>query len=363
MNFDFSSEQRALQDEVRGFLREASPLSCCRKALESQRGFDADLWRQMGELGWLGICIPERFGGSGLSALELALTSEEVGRALSPIPFGSSICGAAGSILRDGSEAQQERWLPSIATGEQIGVLGIAERPGSFNWSQVETRLENGRLSGTKIAVADGAIATFAVVACRGEAELALVSLDQQNVRRETLRSIDPSRSVANLHFAGAHAEALGGKGAFDSMWLRCAASGAFEQLGGADAVFAITREHMNVRHAFGKPISSYQALKHRMADLFAALEVARSNAYYAAWAASADSVELAESVCCARVSASQAYQLATFEAIQFQGGMGFTWESDCHLFYRRAKWLSASLGGPDYWRERLLVELDAATV
>jgi acyl-CoA dehydrogenase len=363
MNFDFSPEQRSLQDQVRAFLREASPLSCCRRALEAGNGFDADLWRQLGELGWLGICIPERYGGSGLGPLELALASEEVGRALAPIPFGSSICGAADAILHEGSDAQRERWLPAIATGDEIGVLAIVERPGPFEWGAVDTRLRGGLLDGTKIAVADGAIATFAIVACRGDAELALVSLDQSGVRRERSRSIDPSRSVATLRFDAAKAEPLGGPRAFDAMLLRCAASAAFEQLGGADAVFGITREYMDVRQAFGKSIASYQALKHRMADLYTALELARSNAYYAAWAASADSTELAEAVCCARLSASHAYQLATVEAIQLHGGIGFTWESDCHLFYRRAKWLSAVLGAPDYWRERLVVELDALVV
>jgi acyl-CoA dehydrogenase len=363
MNFDFSPEQRSLQDQVRGFLREASPLACCRRALEAESGFDSGLWRQLGELGWLGICIPERFGGSGLGSLELALAAEEVGRALAPIPFGTSICGAADTIVREGSEAQKERWLPGIATGDEVGVLATVERPGPFKWGAVETRLTGGLLDGTKVAVADGAIATFAIVACRGDAELALVSLDQPGVRRERSRSVDPSRSVATLHFEAAKAEPLGGSHAFDAMLLRCAAAAAFEQLGGADAVFGMTREYMDIRQAFGKPISSYQALKHRMADLYTALELARSNAYYAAWAASVASTELAEAVCCARLAASHAYQLATFEAIQFHGGIGFTWESDCHLFYRRATWLRAALGAPDYWRERLVVELDALVV
>jgi len=134
----------------------------------------------------------------------------------------------------------------------------------------------------------------------------------------------------------------------------------AFEQIGGADVVFAVTRQYMDLRQAFDRPISSYQALKHRMADLYATLEIARSNAYYAAWALSAGSQDLADAACCARIAASQAFQLATVEAIQLHGGIGFTWESDCHLFYRRAKWLAASLGAPDEWRERLVSELDA---
>jgi len=174
------------------------------------------------------------------------------------------------------------------------------------------------------------------------------------------LQSIDPSRSVATLHFDGAEAELLGDAGTLDKVLLSAAVLQAFEQIGGCDTIFAITRDYMELRHAFGRPIASYQALKHRMADLYTAIELARSNAYYAAWALSVNSPELAEAACCARISATQAYELATVEAIQLHGGIGFTWESDCHLFYRRAKWLGASIGGIDEWRERLALELDA---
>lgn len=362
MNFDFSDDQRSLQQELRTYLTDASPLVRSRKILEASAGIDRELWAEMAGLGWLGIGIPERFGGSGLGALELALAAEEVGRALSPIPFGSSVCTVAEAIVRHGTEAQRERWLPGLASGTEIGVLALAERSGPFSPAELTTKMDGGRLGGTKIAVADGGAATFAIVACqeRVSESLAIVALDQPGVRREASRSIDPSRSVSTLVFHDAAAEHFAGGAALDAILLSAATLQAFEQIGGADAVFAMTREYMDLRQAFDRPISSYQALKHRMADLYAMLEVARSNAYYAVWALSADSQELAEAACCARIAASQAFQLATVEAIQLHGGIGFTWESDCHLFYRRAKWLAASLGTPDEWRERLMTELDA---
>lgn len=361
MNFDFSDDQRSLQQELRTYLTEASPVSRSRKTLEASAGIDRELWAEMAELGWLGIGIPERFGGSGLGPLELALASEEVGRTLSPIPFGSSVCGVAEAILRHGSEAQRERWLPGLANGTEVGVLALAERPGPFSTAELKTSFAGARLEGGKIAVADGAAATVAIVACRqgDERGLALVSLDQANIERGTCRSIDPSRSVSTLTFHDAVAESFGNAGTLDAVLLSAATLQAFEQIGGADAIFALTRDYMDLRQAFDRPISSYQALKHRMADLYATLEVARSNAYYAAWALSAGSPELADAACCARIAASQAFQLATVEAVQLHGGIGFTWESDCHLFYRRAKWLAASLGAPDEWRERLVSELD----
>ena len=361
MNFDFSDEQRALQDELRSFLTEQAPVSRSRKALEAA-AFDAPLWRQLGELGWLGIAIPEAFGGSGLGPLELALASEEMGRVLAPVPFGSAICGAADLILSEGAEDQKSRWLPALADGSAIGTLAIAERPGPLGRSDPVGVFDGSRRTGSKIAVPDGVAATFAIVACRpGQGpRWVLAPLAQGGVTRRLTRSVDPSRTVCDIHFERAEGEVLGDAGSLERALLRMAVYQAFEQIGGADAVFAMTREYMDVRQAFGKPISSYQALKHRAADIYTAIELARANAYYAAWALSAGSDELAEAACCARVSATQAFQLAATEAIQLHGGIGFTWESDCHVFYRRATWLGGALGGLNEWRLRLTRALDA---
>lgn len=364
MNFDFSEEQRGLQQELARFLGEEAPVSRCRKALENGTG-DTSLMAQLGELGWLGIAIPEEFGGSGLGALELVLAAEEMGRVLAPVPFVSSICGAADLIAREGDAQLKARWLPLLATGEAIGVMAFAERAGSFDATSLATRWVNGKVTGAKIAVPDGCAATFAIVACATTEgpRWIVVDLDQPSVLREDVRSIDPSRPVCTIRFADAVGEPLGDASSVEQALLRLAVFQAFEQLGGADAVFAVTREFMDMRHAFGKPISSYQALKHRAADIYTAIELARANAYYAAWALAAGSDELAEAASCARLSASQAFELASVEAVQLHGGIGFTWESDCHLFYRRAKWLSGALGSQQEWRRRLVVQLDAQVI
>lgn len=361
MNFDFSEEQRSLQEQLRDYLAEASPLTVARKALEEKRGIDADLWGSMSELGWLGIRIPEEFGGSGLDILTLLLAAEEAGRVIAPVPFGTSICGVAETLIADGSAEAKAAWLPKLATGEAIGVLAMTEKAGRFDPANLETRFEGGKVSGTKIAVADGGSAHVALVACKGDngAQLVLVDLDQPGVTRTAVESIDPSRSAATLQFDNAAGEVVGGANALDAALLRAAVACAFEQIGGADATLAMTLEYMNLRQAFGKPISSYQGLKHRMAEVYTAIELARAHAYYAAWALYTGSPELGEAAASARVAAGQAFQLAATEAIQMHGGIGFTWESDCHLFYRRSKFLSAWLGGPDMWRERLIAELE----
>jgi alkylation response protein AidB-like acyl-CoA dehydrogenase len=364
MNFDFSDDQRELQSELARFLSEESPLSRCRRALDAGSS-DRALMTQLAQLGWLGIAIPEEFGGSGLGVLELVMAAEEIGRVLAPVPFVSSICGTADLILRQGSAEQKARWLPLLASSDAVGTLAFAEKPGPLDATALATRWSGGKVSGVKIAVLDGLAATFVIAACATPdgPRWVIVERDQPGVTSEELRSIDPSRAVCTLRFDNAEGDMMGSDEPLDRALLRLAVFQSFEQVAGADAIFAITREFMGLRHAFGKPIASYQALKHRAADIYTAIELARANAYYAAWALSAESNELAEAACCARLSASQAFELATVEAVQLHGGIGFTWESDCHLFYRRAKWLSASLGSQHEWRRRLVALLDAQVI
>jgi hypothetical protein len=229
----------------------------------------------------------------------------------------------------------------------------------------VRTRFEQGRLSGEKLPVLDGAVAGLAVVVARGAEGplLTLVDLEGPGVARSALRSFDPSRPQARLAFDGAPAEALGpaqGAPAIRALLDRAAVMAGFEQLGGATRALEETREYALGRYAFGRPIASFQAIKHRLADLYAAIELARSNGYYAAWALSSGSDELELAACTFRAAAGDAFELATQEMIQIHGGVGFTWEYDCHLFYRRAKLLSAWLGTPSAWRETLIRRLEA---
>jgi hypothetical protein len=366
MNFDFSDDQKLLQQTAKDFLEEHAPLSVCREVLESDAPYAQSLWKGAAELGWLGTAIPESYGGAGFGYLELAVIAEEVGRALAPIPFSSSVYLASEAILRAGSDEQKQRWLTRLAAGEATGTLALTEKPGQNGVENVEARCEGGRISGSKLPVPDGDIADVAVVAARGDSgvSLYLVALNGEGVERESIRSFDPSRSAARLSFTGAPAELLGeaGQGAAlaDAVLDRAAVLMAFEQLGGAARTFELTRQFTLERYAFGRPIASFQAIKHRLADLWCEIELARSNCYYGAWALSNDAPELGVAACLARVQACKAFDLATVEMIQLYGGVGYTWEYDCHLFYRRAKLTSVSLGNPASWREKLVARLEA---
>ncbi len=364
MNFDFSDDQKLLRKTAREFLTEHAPLALCRAVLESDASYSDTLWKSTAELGWQGTAIPEEHGGAGFGRLELAVLAEELGRALAPIPFSSSMYLAAEAILEAGSAAQKHRLLPKLASGEWIGTLAHAEKPGDVGPKDIATTLKRGKLSGTKVPVPDGDVAHWAVVTAKtGKGlVLALVDLTGPGVERRRVRSIDPSRSLATIRFAGAPAEPLAaenGAAALRKLYDRAAVLLAFEQLGGAERAFEITREFCLGRYAFGRPIASFQAIKHRLADLYVELELARSNAYYGAWALGSDSEQLATASCGARAAATDAFELATKEMIQLHGGVGYTWEYDCHLFYRRAKLLGTILGSADQWRESLIQRLD----
>jgi len=367
MNFDFSDDQKLLQQTARDFLEEHSPLSVCREILESDAPYSRDLWKGAAELGWLGVAIPEAYGGAGFGYLEAAVIAEEVGRALAPIPFSSSVYVATEAILKAGTDDQKKRYLPKLAAGEAIGTFAFAEKAGQNGCERVEARCQGGKLTGRKVPVYDGDVADFAVVAAQGEGGLSLflVSLAGEGVERKALRSFDPSRSVASVDFDGAPAELLGtaGQGAAlaDAVLDRAAVLQAFEQLGGASRAFETTRQFTLERYAFGKPIASFQGIKHRLADLWCEIELARSNCYYGAWALSNEEDALGIAACLARIQASKAFDETCVEMIQLHGGVGYTWEYDCHLFYRRARLTSAALGNPASWREKLITRLEAS--
>ena len=365
MNFDFSDDQKLLRRTAREFLSEHAPLSLCRAVLESDAAYSDTLWKGVAELGWLGTAIPEEYGGAGFGRLELAVMAEEIGRVLAPIPFASSIYLAAEALLLAGSAEQKQQYLPKLAAGEWIGTFAHAEKPGDAAAAATTTAFSNGKLSGLKVPVTDGDAAHCAVVTAKQGKDivLVLVDLSAPGVTRQKVRSIDPSRSLASIRFDGAPAQVLGGAvagaAALKTLLDRAAVLLAFEQIGGATRAFEITREYCLSRYAFGRPIASFQAIKHRLADLYVEIELARSNAYYGAWALSTDSPELGLAACGARASASDAFDLAAQEMIQLHGGVGYTWEFDCHLFYRRAKYLGALLGSAQQWREQLIQRLE----
>lgn len=381
MNFDFSEEQHRMREAARRFLAQRATAPRVRAVLDEPAPIDRNLWGELAEAGYLGIAVPEAYGGMGAGYLELCVIAEELGRALAPVPFDSSIILAVELLKAAGSEEQKHAYLPKLVTGESIGTLALAEMPGEPTPGSLQTTFEAGRLSGTKIAVPDGAVADFAIVAARARddagargarahrtagppIELVLVDLQQSGVMREPLKSIDPTRGLARLEFDSVAAKPLGDAGDSWTCLLRvldrAAVLIAFEQLGGADRALEMARDHALERVAFGRPIGSFQAIKHMLADMYVAATLARSNAYYGAWALSADVKELGAAAAAARVSATQAYQQCARNNIQVHGGMGFTWESDCHLLYRRSNLLALCLGGLSHWEDRLIEQLCA---
>ena len=372
MNFDFSDDQKVLRDQAKKFLGQHASSTRVRRILESDTPYDAELWRGMAENGWQGTAIPEQYGGAGFGYLELCVIAEELGRSLAPTPFASSVYLATEALLLAGSDAQKKTWLPKLALGEAIGCFALAEGPKPATPKNVTTRLKDGKVSGTKTPVADGDVADFAVVAARtsdggGHDTLSLVLVDLKGpgVKRTAVKTVDPTRSHATIVFDGAPAEPLGATGQgwplVRTVLDRAAVLVAFEQVGGAQAALDMAREYAMGRFAFGRPIASFQAIKHKLVDMYVATELARSNAYYAAWALSTGARELPVAAAAARISATEAFWLAAKENIQTHGGMGFTWEFDCHLYYRRAKLLALSLGSARRWKHELITRLSAA--
>ena len=363
MDFDFSPEEQQLKDQTRRYLADHCPGSAVRAVLDGPQSHDAALWRGLGEQGYLGAALPEPLGGSGAGYGALCVVAEELGRALAPVPFSSSIGLAAELLLRAGRPDQQQRWLPRLAAGTAIGTLALAERPGRATPATIACRVTRGRLNGSKRPVADGDIADFAIVATRDAGaeslSLQLVDLAGPGVRRSTLPGIDPTRSQAQIDFDGAEAESLGAPG---EGWAlvreaqdRAAVLMAFEQVGGADRALQAACDYAQERFAFGRPIGGLQAIKHMLADMYVSATLARSNAYYGAWALGTGAPDLAEAAATARVSATQAYLHCARNNIQVHGGMGFTWAFDCHLHYRRANALALALGSLSEWEDRLV--------
>ena len=370
MNFDFSDDQKMLKDQAHKFLTEKCTTKTVRKVFEGKEHFDFGLWKQIAEMGWTGTAIPENYGGLGLGYLELCVIAEEMGRALAPVPFSSTVYLFAEAILIAGSEEQKKRLLPKVAAGEIIGTFARSEGAGAVLPKNIRTTLKSGKLNGKKITVVDGPIADFAIVLARASDEpgerglqLALVDLKGAGVKRTECNTLDASRGHADITFENANAEALGkiGEGWSDTSRVldRAAILTAFEQVGGSDVCLAMAKDYALNRYAFGRPIASFQAIKHKLADMYVYNELARSNAYYGAWALHTGARELPLAAASARVSATQAFDYASKENIQTHGGMGFTWQVDCHFYYKRAKELGLVLGPQRAWKDKLVTELE----
>ena len=358
MNFEFSDDQLILRDEAQKFLAKQCPVEEVHRVLNNEDTHSQAVWEAVVDMGWTATAMPEDFGGFGMGYLELCVLAEEVGRALAPIPFSSSVYLAAESLLLAADKSQQSEWLPKIASGEAIATLAVVDEgqngtPG--------TTCKNGRLSGSKIVVPDAEIADVVIVLADedGAKSLFIVPTSADGIASKPQSTIDPSRSYSKLDFRNAPAERMGragqGKDAIEAVYDRAAILFAFEQLGGAQAALEMACKFANERFAFGRPIGSFQGIKHRLAEMYVSLELARSNCYHGAYALATQADDLPVAAAAARVAAGRAFFECARENTQVHGGMGFSWQSDCHLYYRRAKLLNLALGGERLWKDKLI--------
>ena len=365
MNFAFSEEQEELRRSVRRFLEDKSPETEVRRLMETTEGYDPAVWTQMAEqLGLQGLAIPEEFGGSGYTYVELIVVLEEMGRALLCAPYFSSVALAANLLLVSGDDAAKKEYLPGIANGTTIATVALAEASG--RWDEAGVTLEasgsgdNWTLTGEKLYVLDGHIADLILVAARTGAGVCVFAVDRgaSGLTATPLSTMDQTRKQARLTFASTPARLVGPDGegwtAISKMLDLAAVALAAEQVGGAQRVLEMAVEYAKVRVQFGRPIGSFQAIKHKCADMLLEVESAKSAAYYAGWAAAEDSDELPVVASLAKSYCSEAYFHAAAENIQIHGGIGFTWEHPAHLYFKRAKSSELLFGDPTYHRELL---------
>jgi alkylation response protein AidB-like acyl-CoA dehydrogenase len=374
MNFAFSEEQEELRRTVRQFLEAKSPSSEVRRLMESTEGYDPAVWNQMGaEMGLQGLHIPEEFGGQGFSFVELAIVLEEMGRVLLCGPFFSTVVLAANAILNAGGDAEKKALLPGIASGETKATLAFTEPNGKWDAAGITmeatqsaaTKSGDWILTGEKMFVIDGHVADLIVVVARlagttGTDGISFFTVagDAAGLTRTPLATMDQTRKQARLEFSGVKATPLGEPGqgwaALSKTLDQAAVALANEGVGGAQFVLDQSVEYAKVRVQFGRPIGSFQAIKHKCADMLLEVESGKSAAYYAAWAAAEDNEELPVVAALAKAYVSDAYFHCAAENIQIHGGIGFTWEHDAHLYFKRAKSSEIFLGDATYHRELL---------
>jgi len=365
MNFAFTEEQDELRSTIRAFMEAKSSEEAVREQMETDTGFDADVWTQMAEqMGLQGLHIPEEFGGSGFGYVELGIVLEEMGRALLCAPFFSSVVLAANTLLHSGDEAAKAAHLPGIAAGQTIATLAYTEPSGKWDEAGI-TMAASGSgdsytLSGTKSFVIDGAVADLIIVAARTNAGVSLFSVagDASGLTRTALSTMDQTRRQARLDFDNTPATLIGTDGAgwdvLSTVLDLAAVSLAAEQVGGAQFVLEMAVQYAKDRVQFGRPIGSFQAIKHKCADMLLEVESAKSAAYYGLWCAAEMNDELPSVASLAKAYCSEAYFHATAENIQIHGGIGFTWEHPAHLYFKRAKSSELLFGDPTYHREQL---------
>jgi alkylation response protein AidB-like acyl-CoA dehydrogenase len=353
MNFDFTDDQQAIKRTAREFLEARYKPETVRELAEDERGFTDEQWRELVELGWPGVIVPEANGGLGLGAVELVVISEEMGYALAPSPFFSNIC-ATLMLIASGTEEQRERWLEPVVKGEARGTLAVWDARAGWAPDRSEVELDGAGLSARKIAVPDAGSADFAIVA-GADGRHYLVELGGDNVKVSAEAPLDPTRKLFGLELDGAPAEALAHDAeGVSRAYTTIIAALAAENVGVAQRALEMAVEYAKDRKQFDRPIGSYQAISHRCAQMLLEVEGARSLSYWAAWAIDHEPDTAPRAASMAKAYAGDAGFRVTAAALQVHGGIGFTWEHDLHFFLKRAKANAHAFGDPRWHRARV---------
>jgi alkylation response protein AidB-like acyl-CoA dehydrogenase len=361
--FVFTPEQQELRHTVRRFLADKSPSAQVRRLMETEDGYDPAVWSQLaGQLGLVGLTIPGEHGGSGCGPVEQLIVCEEMGRALLCAPYFGTAVLAAGALVASADQAAQADLLPKIAAGSLIATLAVPEDDGAWTTRALRTqaRASGGGylLTGRKNFVLDGAGADLILVAAQAPGGPSLFAVDgaAPGLARRPLQTLDMTRKQAVIDLDQAPARLVGAEGDAAEIVGQAVRLGvialAAEQVGGAQRCLDMSVDYAKLRYQFGRPIGSFQAIKHKCADMLLEVESARSAAYHAAWAAADGAPDLPLVASLAKAYCSEAYFHAAAENIQIHGGIGFTWEHDAHLYYRRAKSAEVMLGTPAEHRE-----------
>ncbi|MGA9721802.1 MAG: acyl-CoA dehydrogenase family protein [Candidatus Binatus sp.] len=361
MDFGLSEEQQQLKESARAFLSGECPTTFVRKAMATEDGYPRELYDHIAKLGWSGLIVPEKFGGAGLGMLEMAMILEEGGYAAMPGPFLFSGVLAASALKLSGSELLKEKWLIPLAEGKAIGTVAVVESAGSIDTRDIKaiaTKSGAGwHLSGTKMFVPYAGVADFIVVAAKRDSDIFLFVVDAKapGVTIRSLKNLDLTRRVSSVELTGAPAERLhGGTGLFAKLIDVAAVAVAADSLGGTERALEMAVDYSKVREQFGKPIGSFQALKHAAAEIVADLEPARALLWYAAYALDNNAPDAVRAASMAKARLCDIYSRGTDRAVLMHGGIGFTWEHDMHLWFKRARFNESYFGSPAFHRERV---------
>lgn len=364
MNFAFNEEQEEFRRSIRRFLEDRSPMSEVRRLMETQEGFDNGVWNQMAnQLGLTGVAIPEEFGGLGFGQVELGIVFEEMGRALLCAPYFSTVALGANILLASDDDEACSTYLPLVCSGEARLALGASESESDWSTDTISTAATEGPealITGTKPYVIDGLTATHFLLLARSDEAISLYMVDgsEPSISRAAQVSLDLTRKLATVSFDKTPGRRVGGAGSgvsyYETMLAKAVVSLASEQVGGAQRVLEMAVDYAKMRVQFGRPIGSFQAIKHKCADMLVEIESAKSAAYYGSWAVDNEPGELPTVAYLAKAFCSEAYFHAAAENIQIHGGIGFTWEHDAHLYFKRAKSSELLFGSPAFFREKL---------